>query len=120
MSTLPDEASSIPCTGTALLIREWAAQEACGVCEGTDGKLYFFWHMVSDPEVAKSCMEKGQEFVCESVRVVDTIGMRFNTQSTDMLSDEKHAQFLNDWRDKVENPEVADLFFNTPWRKCKG
>lgn len=103
--------------GTALLIREWAVQEACGVCEGTDGKFYFFWSMVSDPEAAKVCMEEGQEFVCWAARVVDTMGHRFNTQDVDLIPDEEHARFLNDWRDKVENPEVADLFFNAPWRK---
>lgn len=33
---------------TALLSREWARRAACGVCRGTDGKLYFFWHAAEE------------------------------------------------------------------------
>lgn len=95
----------------ALLSRDWAKLEACGVCRGTDGKLYFFWHAV-DKERADKFIGRGQEYVCEVDEIVDTIGMRHNTQSTDMLWSWEHAAFLRDWKDKVENPEVADLFLD--------
>ena len=96
---------------TALLCRKWARLEACGVCRGMDGKLYFFWQAV-DKEHADEYIRKGQEYICEIAEIVDTIGMRHNTQSTDMLWSWEHAAFLRDWKGKVENPEVADLFLD--------
>jgi hypothetical protein len=94
----------------AMLIREWAMVEACGVCRGKDGKLYFYWHIVDESSV-KRCIDSGQKLICELDSVVSTLGQRFDTYP-DCLPSWKHEEFLKEWRDKVENPELADLYLH--------
>jgi len=94
----------------AFLSREWAIREACGVCKGIDGKLYFFWQIVWE-DSKQRCLNSGQELICEVDHVVSTVEM-VNDEDGDMIDDREHARFLKQWKDKVENPEVADLFLN--------
>lgn len=96
----------------ALLDHSWASLEACGVCRGKDGKLYFYWQIVDETSV-KEYLDKGQKFVCELDHVVSTLG-RVHDCYPDELPSYIHEEFLKEWKPKVENPEVADLFLHTP------
>jgi hypothetical protein len=81
------------------------SREASGVVEDTGGNWWFFWCQSDDPEPPP-----GMHFVCIVKHVIDTVGHRYNTQDTDMLSDRQHLSFMYEYVGRVKNPEVLDMF----------
>src|SRR3990167_7131177 len=90
----------------ALMDREWAQHQACGVFEKHDGSLWFFWTQVSQ----WACVESRKDDYLGQVKgVIDTIGYRYNTQDTDFISYARHYHFMKEYKPMVKNPDIADL-----------
>lgn len=79
--------------------------EASGVVEDTGGNWWFFWMQADHPEPPPN-----MHFVCVVRKVIDTPGLRYNTQDTDMLSDRQNLVFMREYVDRVKNPEVMNLY----------
>jgi hypothetical protein len=84
---------------------EWQRRECSGVVEDKDGNWWFFWMTDQSPEPPP-----GMELVCEVAKVIDTPGLRYNTQDTDMLGARRVLSFMREYVDRVKNPEVLDLY----------
>ena len=82
--------------------------ESCGVFEDFQGQWWFCWTCVSTWEQVEDYLSRGWDFVCQIKCVVNTAGMRYDTQDIDMLPWGAHTKFMNDYRSKVMNPEVAE------------
>ncbi|MDE1834259.1 MAG: hypothetical protein KGH64_02890 [Candidatus Micrarchaeota archaeon] len=78
--------------------------ESMAVCKLYDGNLWFFWQQVDSWKYVE---ESDQEYIGQIKDVVDSIGLRYNTQDTDMISAEAHRRFANDYKSKVKNPQYA-------------
>ena len=101
----PEELQVIP-KKWGYLIRKFAKWKACGVFRDLKGDLYFCWGVDSG-----ETPREGVEAVCQVASLVATMGLRYDTQSTDFIPREKPAAFLREWAPKGKNPEIADLFF---------
>jgi len=91
----------------ALVGHPWEKEHACGVFRAYDNKLYFFWMAVSSKQSLDDYLKRGWKFVGVIKEVVATIGQKYHTQDTDMLSPEQHRAFSHYWMPHVENPELA-------------
>lgn len=87
----------------------WAQCEACGVAEGFDGKLFFFWAQDRNWHSVENQITDGQIYLGQIRKVVSTISMQYRI-SPDLIPSKLHQKFLNDWKSKVTNPEIVDLF----------
>lgn len=101
-----------------MMIDSWATQEACAVVKDFHGDYYFVWHILTDPKDVVAAISRGQKLVCPVMEMVDSIGIWHQTQDTDTLPIKEHYQFMKEYVDMVENPEVAVAFFNAnSWGK---
>ncbi len=87
---------------------KWS-RESYGVFQDHQGKKYFAWCQGSDPFYIKESIEHGGVVICAVKGVVDTIGLRHNTQDIDMLPNGAHERFMREYVSQVENPELYDL-----------
>lgn len=81
--------------------------QANGVCKLHDDELYFFTQITSKWESGKELLNMGYTYVGQAVSVIDTVGIRYDTQGIDLLDMSKHIHFSNEWEPKVLNPHFA-------------
>lgn len=92
----------------ALMNPYWASRESCGVFEDFEGKLWFFWQQVSNWDLVVELTSQGRnQYIGQVKHVVDTIGRRFD-RDPDMIERGHHQVFMQEYKEKVQNPEVAD------------
>jgi hypothetical protein len=83
-------------------------KEAHGVFERKDGSLWFFWQQTNQWEFVIGRLKHKDIYLGQVNRVIDTLGMRYNLDP-DMLSYKEHKDFIDEYRSKVKNAEVANL-----------
>lgn len=81
--------------------------EANGVCQLYDDELYFYSQIISNLKDLKNLLSIGYTYVGQVKSVIDTIGIRYDTQDIDLVSKSKHISFSNEWKPKVMNPKFA-------------
>lgn len=101
------------CGTKQLFIFQWSHQswDAPGVWEDFQGRKYFGNSATSTLKHYREAIEHHQTLVCVAKHVVDTIGLRHDTQDTDFLSEAAHRAFTREWAPKVVNPELGGRFF---------